>query len=211
MERKAIAAIALLVIISFITGLLLGGITMRPMPTTTTVTLVSTVAATTVEIPIRYQLGASMAIAHTTCILYGPPQQSGQDRQCEGQGRMKAVEINIVLRGLGTENVYIIPQNVRVITTGLPQEGSSITGRPRDATGRITVPSGGSANIRILVEVADQASFYKWITDGGKIAVTIPFHNQGGNYVGKLTVDDIELLQVGWKLPTNSTEAGPRG
>jgi hypothetical protein len=210
MERKAPAIIALLVIISFITGLLLGGITMRPAPTTTTVTLVSTVAATTVEIPVRYQLGASSAIAHTTCIIYGPPQQSGQDQQCEGQGRVKAVEINIILRGLGTENVYVIPQNVRIITTGLPQEGH-VTGRPRDATGRITVPSAGSANIRVLVEVADQASFYKWIADGGKIAVTIPFHSQDGSYVGKLTVDDIELLQVGWNLPTNSTEAGPRG
>jgi hypothetical protein len=209
MERKALAIIAPLVIISFITGLLLGGITMRPAPTTTTVTLVSTVAATTVEIPIRYQLGASSAIAYTTCIIYGPPQQSEQDQQCEGQGRVKAVEISIVLRGLGTENVYIIPQNVRIITTGLPQEGH-VTGRPRDAMGRITVPSTGSANIRALVEVADQASFYKWIADGGKIAVTIPFHSQDGNYVGKLTVDDIELLQVSWKY-TNSTEAGPRG
>jgi len=210
MEKKTIAVIAPLVIVFFIAGLLLGGIIMRPAPTTTTVTLVSTVAATTVEIPIRYQLGASSAIAHTTCIIYGPPQQSGQDRQCEGQGRVKALEINIVLRGLGTENVYIIPRNVRIITTGLPQEGH-VTGRPRDATGRITVPSAGSANIRVLVEVADQASFYKWIADGGKIAVTIPFHSQDGNYAGKLTVDDIELLQAGWKLPTNSTEAGPSG
>jgi len=123
---------------------------------------------------------------------------------------MKAVEINIVLRGLGTENVYIIPQNLRVITPGLSQEGS-VTGRPRDVTGRITVPSAGSANIRILVEVADQASFYKWIADDGKIAVTIPFHNQAGNYIDRFLVDGIELLQVSWKIPTNSTEAGPRG
>jgi hypothetical protein len=211
MEKKTITSISLLVIISFVAGLLLGGIAMRPAPTTTTVTQVSTVAATTVEIPIRYQLGASYAIAHTTCILYGSPQQGEHDpEKCEGGGHTKAVEINIVLRGLGTENVYIIPLNLRVITPGLPQEGH-VTGRPRDATGRITVPSTGSANIRVLVEVADQASFYKWIADGGKIAVTIPFHSQDGNYAGKLTVDDIELLQVGWKVPTNSTEAGPRG
>jgi hypothetical protein len=211
MEKKTIAVIAPLVIVSFIAGLLLGGITMRPATTTTTVTLVSTVAATTVEIPIRYQLGASSAIAHTTCILYGSPQQGKHDpEKCEGEGHMKAVEINIVLRGLGTENVYIIPQNVRIITTGLSQEGH-VTGRPRDATGRIVVPSAGSANIRVLVEVADEASFYKWIADDGKIAVTVPFHNQAGNYIGRVLVDGIELLQVSWKIPTNSTEAGPRG
>jgi len=209
MEKKTITSISLLVIISFVAGLLLGGITMRPAPTTTTVTQVSTVAATTVEIPIRYQLGASSAMAHTTCILYGSPQQGKHDpEKCEGEGHTKAVEINIVLRGLGTENVYIIPQNLRVITPGLSQEGS-VTGRPRDVTGRITVPSAGSANIRILVEVVNQASFYKWIADDGKIAVAIPFHNQAGIYIERFLVDGIELLQVGWKIPTNSTEAGP--
>ena len=209
MEKKTITSISLLVIISFVAGLLLGGITMRPAPTTTTVTQVSTVAATTVEIPIRYQLGASSAMAHTTCILYGSPKQGKHDpEKCEGEGHTKAVEINIVLRGLGTENVYIIPQNLRVITPGLSQEGS-VTGRPRDVTGRITVPSAGSANIRILVEVVNQASFYNWIADDGKIAVAIPFHNQAGIYIERFLVDGIELLQVGWKIPTNSTEAGP--
>jgi hypothetical protein len=208
MEKKTITSISLLVIISFVAGLLLGGITMRPVPTTTTVTQVSTVAATTVEIPIRYQLGASYAIAHTTCILYGSPQQGEHDpEKCEGGGHTKAVEINIVLRGLGTENVYIIPQNVRVIAPGLYPDAAA-KGSPRDGMGRVVARSTGSANMWILTEVINQTNFYQHISQGGKIAVAIPFLRQDGGYVDTLVINDIDLVQAGWKLPTNSTEMG---
>jgi hypothetical protein len=206
MEKKAVAALAPLLLISFISGLLLGGIVMRPAPITTTVTQISTIAATTVEIPVRYQLGASSAIAHTTCIFYDP-QKYQPNEQCEGEGHVKAIEINIVLRALGTENVYIIPQNVRVIAPGLYPDAAA-KGSPRDGMGRVVARSTGSANMWILTEVINQTNFYQHISQGGKIAVAIPFLRQDGGYVDTLVINDIDLVQAGWKLPTNSTEMG---
>jgi hypothetical protein len=206
MEKKAVAALAPLLLISFISGLLLGGIVMRPAPTTTTVTQISTIVATTVEIPVRYQLGASSAIAHTTCIYYDP-QKYQPNEQCEGEGHAKAIEINIVLRALGTENVYIIPQNVRVIAPGLYPDAAA-KGSPRDGMGRVVARSTGSANIWILTEVINQTNFYQHISQGGRIAVAIPFLRQDGGYVDTLIINDIDLVQAGWKLPTNSTEVG---
>jgi hypothetical protein len=210
LEKKTSIITASLVIVAFLVGLLIGG-GIRPGGSQSTITFYQiqtvTVAATTVEVPIRHQPVVYASDAYTWCafIVTGGENVSLSSVPCK-----KLVKIDLWLRQLGTEESYIKPEGVIILTPGLDFFETAKL-QPVDYKGRAVIIPGTRTQISVTAEVTDLTSLINWLRDVGTISLLIRYENRDGQELGEIKVEGIPLREQSWKLGTNSTEVAPGG
>jgi hypothetical protein len=209
LEKKASIITASSVIVAFLVGLLIGG-GIRPggsQSMTTFYQIQIVTVTTTVEIPIRHQPAVYSADAYTWCafIITGGENISLSSVSCK-----KLVKIDLWLRQLGTEESYIKPDGVMILTPGLDFFETAKL-QPVDYKGRAVIIPGTRTQISVTAEVTDLTSLINWLSDVGTISLLIRYENRDGQELGEIKVEGIPLREQSWKLETNSTEVAPGG
>jgi hypothetical protein len=209
LEKKTSIITASLVIVAFLVGLLIGG-GIRPggsQSMTTFYQIQIVTVTTTVEIPIRHQPVVYSADAYTWCafIVTGGENVSLSSVPCK-----KLVKIDLWLRQLGTEESYIKPDGVMILTPGLDFFETAKL-QPVDYEGRAVIIPGTRTQISVTAEVTDLTSLINWLSDVGTISLLIRYENRDGQELGEIKVEGIPLREQSWKLGTNSTEVALGG